>query len=181
MAADRQSMIARFAQLGWVLGPLSLVCVIACGGSPGDTSTAQSSAPPSAAAGTAVDPCALVTSAEAAQALGAAVGDAERPKESNIPPRLATCRYVAQRGQGVAVMTVMVRLSDSASEARSGFRSAREQFPNAEAVAGLGDEAFWIANQLNVLRGTVYVNITGDFDRATAQAVAETALKRLQS
>jgi hypothetical protein len=92
---------------------------------------------------------------------------------------LSTCRYVAQRGQGLAVLTVMVRSSDSASEARSGFQSAREQFPGAETVSGIGDEAFWVANQLNLLRGTVYVNITGDVDRAAAQSLAHVVLTRL--
>jgi hypothetical protein len=161
--------------------PLLLVSVVAAcaGGSQESASTSEGGSPPAATGGGAIDPCTLVTGVEAETALGAAVGDAERPKEANIPPRLATCRYVARSGERVAVMTVMVRLSDSPTEARSGFQSAREQFPDAEAVAGLGDEAFWIANQLNVLRGTVYVNITGDFDRGTAQSVAETALARL--
>jgi hypothetical protein len=121
-----------------------------------------------------------VTSAEATQALGAAVGPAERPKEANHPPRMATCRYVAPRGQGVAVMSVLVQRSDTADQARRGFQSAKEQFPGASAVPGLGDDAFAVANQLNVLKGPVYLNITGDFDLATSKTLAQSALERLR-
>ncbi len=44
---------------------------------------------------------------------------------------------------------------------------------------GLGESAFWYGNQLNVLQGRVCLNITGDFDLATASALASTALERL--
>lgn len=159
---------------------LTLVCMTtACGGASDETTRGGATPSSQAAATQATDPCSLVTAADAGSALGAPVGSPERPKEANIPPRLSTCRYVAQRGQGLAVLTVMVRSSDSASEARSGFQSAREQFPGAETVSGIGDEAFWVANQLNLLRGTVYVNITGDVDRAAAQSLAHVVLTRL--
>lgn len=161
---------------------LSFVCLVpACGGgAPDDTSAAGVTSAPPAPGQPSSDPCSLVTSEEAGKALGAPVGNPERPKEANIPPRLTTCRYVAQRGQGVAVMSIMVRRSDSGSEARAGFRAAREQFPQAETVPGLGDESFWFANQLNVLSGTVYLNITGDFDRAAAESLGQSALTRLE-
>jgi Protein of unknown function (DUF3558) len=163
---------------------LGLSCVLsACAGpgsAPGDkpSSAATQAAPQVSSAG--LDPCALVTSAEATQALGAAVGPAERPKEANHPPRMATCRYVASHGQGVAVMSVLVQLSDTANQAQRGFQSAKEQFPGAEVVPGLGDDAFAVANQLNVLKGTVYLNITGDFDLATSKTLAQSALERLR-
>jgi hypothetical protein len=37
-----------------------------------------------------------------------------------------------------------------------------------------------VANQLNVLQGTVYLNITGDFDLATSKTLAQRALQRLR-
>ena len=69
--------------------------------------------------------------------------------------------------------------SESDNEAQTGFQFARDQLPGASPVPGLGDEAFALANQLNVLRGRIYLNITGDVDPATARALAETALERL--
>jgi hypothetical protein len=163
---------------------LGLGCVLsACGGSGGAPANEASPAraqPATQVSSTEIDPCALVTSAEATQALGAAVGPAERPKEANHPPRMVTCRYVAPRGQGVAVMSVLVQRRDTANQARRGFQSAKEQFPGAAVVPGLGDDAFAMANQLNVLDGTVHLNITGDFDLATSKTLAESALQRLR-
>lgn len=183
MPEQLRSENARFTAVAYrILLTLSFVCLVpACGGgAPGDTPAAGATSSPPAAGQPSSDPCSLVTSEEAGKALGAPVGNPERPKEANIPPRLTTCRYVAQRGQGVAVMSIMVRRSDSGSEARAGFRAAREQFPKAETVPGLGDESFWFANQLNVLSSTIYLNITGDFDRATAESLGQSALKRLK-
>ena len=67
----------------------------------------------------------------------------------------------------------------SKGSVRSCRASAVWQFPDATVVPGLGDDAFAIANQLNVLHGTVYLNITGDFDLATSKALAQSALERL--
>jgi hypothetical protein len=152
---------------------LGVSCVLfACGGSgePPSTNTAA----------TAIDPCALVTTAEASQALGVTVGPPERPTEANHPPRMVTCRYTGPRGQGLAVMSVLVQMSDTADQARRGFQSAKDQFPGITVVSGLGDDAFAMANQLNVLQGTVYLNITGDFDVTVAKTLAQTALTRLR-
>jgi hypothetical protein len=179
LVTGRPRVLGEFRSL--VLG---LCCFLpACGGSggaPADNAASGAAQPPPQVSSAALDPCALVTSAEATQALGAAVEAAERPKEANHPPRMATCRYVAPRGQGVAVMSVMVQRSDTTDQARQGFQSAKEQFPSAAVVPGLGDDAFAVANQLNVLKGTVYLNITGDFDLATSRTLAQSALERLR-
>ena len=154
----------------------------ACGGAPDEPAAGERAAAgsvPAAASPEAIDPCSLVTRAEAGEALGGTAGEPERPAEANIPPVLATCRYTAPRGSAVAVMTVMVRRSADESESRIGFEQARDQFNGAEAVAGLGENAFWIGNQLHVLQGPVYLNITGDFDLTTARDLAATALQRL--
>jgi hypothetical protein len=158
-----------------------MTLVLGCGGAADDAADAAAAAGESAAAGgalTDIDPCSLVTQAEAGAALGASAGAGERPTEANLPPRLATCRYIAPRGQGLAVMTVMVRQGERESESRIGFDQAKSQFPGAETVPGLGENAFWFGNQLNVLQGRVYLNITGDFDLATARQLAATALQR---
>lgn len=151
----------------------------ACGGGeqPAAESSAASAAPAQAGS---TDPCALVTAAEAEAALGGTVGAPERPREANIPPALTTCRYVAPRGQGVAVLVVMVRRSRSAAEAQTGFRTTREVMPGAETVTGVGDQAFWVADGLHVLKGTTYVSFTGNVDRDAARKLADAALPRLQ-
>src|SRR5687768_16486354 len=77
----------------------------ACGGagsSPASDASSAGAQPALHVSSAGTDLGALVTSEEATQALGAAVGPAERPKEANHPPRMATCRYVAPPGNGVA-------------------------------------------------------------------------------
>ena len=147
------------------------LALLACG-------DANESASSDGAAADATDPCTLVTVEEAAQALGAPA-QADRPREANIPPRLATCRYTADRDPALAVMTVMVRQGYSDSEAKTGFESAREQFAQAEAVNGLGDQAFQLGDQLHVLSGVTHLTIAGDIERAAARSLAEQALGRL--
>jgi hypothetical protein len=167
--------------LGSVL--LGLLPVVgACGGGRDTAASdpASAASPSGAPAAADIDPCVLVTTQEASEALGAAAGAGERPREANYPPRMVTCRYTAPRGQGVAVMTVLVNRAETDSEARLGFQSARTQFPGAQVVPGLGDEAFYVGNQINALQGRVYLNITGDFDLPTARGVAERALQRLE-
>jgi hypothetical protein len=160
---------------------VALILASGCGGTADDSAGSTTTAEASASAGTLadIDPCTLVTQAEAGKALGGSVGEPERPKEANLPPRLVTCRYVAERGLGVAVMSVMVRQGERESESRIGFEQAMKQFPEAQAVEGIGQNAFWYGNQINVLQGRIYLNITGDFDLATARALASTALQRL--
>jgi hypothetical protein len=164
--------VACFGKLVRAAGVLSVAMTLqAC-------SDADESASSGEAAIAAIDPCLLVTPAEAAQALGAPA-EADRPREANIPPRLATCRYAADRDPALAVMTVMVRQGYSDSEAKTSFDLAREQFAQAEGVDGLGEQAFRLGDQLHVLSGTTHFTIAGDIDDAVARSLAEQALERL--
>ena len=125
------------------------------------------------------DPCGLVTEADALQALNAPISDTDRPIEANSE-YLATCRYVAPRGAGVAVMTVMVHGPESG---RAGFRSLREQPFEIEDVAGVGDGAFWIGDKLGtlyVIHGGVFFSIGGDLALDQAKTLALKAIDRLR-
>lgn len=164
---------------------LAAVTLLACGGDeappaaePDAAEPAVAATEPAAPAG-AIDPCALITPAEAAEALGATPNTTERPTEANHPPAMVTCRWVAPKGQAVAVMTLMVRTSADAASARIGFQAARDAYPGAAAVSGLGEDAYVFADQLNVLKGDVHLILTGDFDAATSRRLAESALQRL--
>ena len=76
-------------------------------------------------------------------------------------------------------MSLIVRHGYSDAEAQSGFQATREVMPGADSVAGLGDDAFWLADQLNVLVGRRQLTLAGDFDKATAERLARTAVSRL--
>jgi hypothetical protein len=125
------------------------------------------------------EPCELVNEAEAEQALGAPV-KTDRPPEANLPPRLASCRYTAERGAGLAVMTVMTRQGSSVSESKIGFASAKEQLEGVQVVQDVGDDAFQIGDQLHVLTGGVYLIIGGDIDAELAKQLAQSAVERLR-
>ncbi|MEX2125371.1 MAG: hypothetical protein WD795_15870 [Woeseia sp.] len=138
-----------------------------------DSSTAAKQA---ASSGVEIDPCALVTDAEAGEALGGTVETTERPPEANHP-NLATCRYVAPIGQKVGVLVVMVHSQEMSSY---GFQTAREQPFDVQSVSGVGDDAFWIGdvNTLYVLQGGLFLSIGGDVALGQMQTLATKALER---
>jgi hypothetical protein len=167
---------------GLQLSLVILFLMAACGG--GDRSAADASMARAEQAqptgGGENDPCALVTAGEAEQVL-AAPPEAERPSESNND-YLATCRYVAPRGQGVAVLAVSV----SRQNGPAGFENAKrmeEAGFKIQPVAGVGANAFWVGDPLHtlyVLHDTVYLDIGGDLQLEQARALALQAVERLR-
>jgi hypothetical protein len=168
-----------------------------CG--PDDPDASASSRSPGPQAVNEIDPCMLVTTAEAVESLGVATAEADRPSEANTETRsesysggedtvvrLRTCRYIGERGQAVAVLTVMVRQSSSTAESEIGFESLRETYELATGVTdvpGLGDQAFWLDETpggLHVLDGGLKLSISGDINAGQARALAAKALERLQ-
>jgi hypothetical protein len=77
----------------------------------------------------------------------------------------------------MSVLTITVRTGSSPSESKSGFESTKEMFEDAEAVPGIGDDAFWIGDQLNILKGNVYL-IIGGVPQDKAKTLAQKALGR---
>lgn len=146
-----------------------------------------------------IDACALVTTAEAARALGVATAEAQRPSEANMERRsqsysggedmvirLRTCRFTGDRDPTVAVLTVMVRHSSAPIESKIGFQGMRETYAGGGGVTdmpGLGEQAFWIdefPGGLHVLHGGLQLTISGDIDAGDARDLAARALERLR-
>jgi hypothetical protein len=146
-----------------------------------------------------IDACALVTTAEAAGALGVATAEADRPSEANMERRsqsysggedtvirLRTCRFTGERGLTVAVLTVMVRQSSDPIESRIGFEGLRETYAESVGVTdmpGLGEQAFWMdefARGLHVLHRGLQLSISGDIDVENARDLTTRALERLR-
>ena len=148
-------------------------------------STAQEDVSPESAPAGEIDPCTLVTPAEAAEALGVANVGLERPAAANTPLRLGTCLYSAEVGQGLAVMNVMVRYGYSLAEASVGFEGMRETYAETSGVVDvpdLGEQAFWIGDlsQLWVLKGIIQLGVSGDIPLEKARVLAGTAVERLE-
>jgi hypothetical protein len=146
-----------------------------------------------------IDACTLVTTAEAARALGVATAEAERPSEANMERRsqsysggedtvirLRTCRFTGERDQTVAVLTVMVRHSSDPIESKIGLEGMRETYAEGVGVTdmpGLGEQAFWLDEfhrGLYVLHGGLQLSISGDIDAEDARDLAARALERLR-
>jgi hypothetical protein len=91
-----------------------------------------------ALSGAGLDPCSLITQAEAEAALGL---KAEGPQKDSGFGQFAQCQYTAsgERVTDVRSATVQVHPVDFASK-RKAFADAGEKI---EPIAGIGDAAFW--------------------------------------
>lgn len=160
------------------LSTLALVCAtFACGG---ESTPEPASSTPAAAADSGpapVDACALVTQAEADKILGAPAKQ-DRPAEANHPPHLVACRYTAERGRGLAVLSLLVRTGYSDTEAKTTFEETRK-LDTTQPVSGLADEAFWLADQLWVRKGLHSLTFSGNIERGAAEELAKQAVARL--
>jgi hypothetical protein len=138
------------------------------------TPAAQSSSP----ATVEIDPCALVTKAEAEAVLGAPSGEPETYFDSER----ASCRY--ETSSGLDVVSVGVTIYESEEDAEDSFQFALDvnRYPE---VGGIGDRAYQSPiNDITVLTGRyeLSVDVTvkgGDADFPEARELAAKAVARL--
>ena len=110
-------------------------------------------AAPQPAAGE-LDPCALLTKAEAEGILGASLGEQER---QTVGP-FETCIYGDDIGNYVQVQVSSDVYTQSTFD--DAMQSAAEQLDiEAMPVSGLGDKAYWLAGILWVQKGDVSLNL----------------------
>ena len=118
--------------------------------SPGAEETAT--APPQASGGE-IEPCALVTQADAEEILGVSLGEQER---QTVGP-FETCIYGDVTGNYVQVQVSDAVYTESTFD--DAMQAAAEQVDiEAEPVSGLGDKAYWLAGVLWVQKGDVSLN-----------------------
>ncbi|HYJ83545.1 MAG TPA: hypothetical protein VEW26_11980 [Allosphingosinicella sp.] len=193
----------------WRLALLGSVALAAqgcgSGGSEAEPAFANDGGPAPAAA--ASDPCALVTKEEVAAAIGekvvAAKPDGEAcGYETEDAMASSVTVEVARTGGGEAMKTArdaagaLGRIGGEMAKGEGAEAQAGEAIAEGGAVSGLGDEAFFGANQqLHVLKGDSYLAVTpptmrsrmsggnpllsGEQKKAMARAIAEKALGRL--
>ncbi len=125
------------------------------------TSAPANAQPPS---NSTIDPCALLTKADAEVALGQPVNDAERPTQEGANDTITACRYKVQDSSSYAsaMVVVLVPLDGQADSAKTHFEAdkkiSQSMLGPTLDVPGVGDSAYWVgssANQLTVLRGSV--------------------------
>ena len=168
---------------------LALACVLAgCGPSGGGGKAAPAPAAPARQ----IDPCALLTDADAQAALGGPVGQLmmtsvlDDARNSSGDP--AQCGYGLQDDASRTVRLEVRPMADAA-RAQGALDSARSVLAasGVQDVPGLGDAAFWAGgaiHQLHLRRGSVGVVVTcdpgpGKDPLAVAKGVAQKALGRL--
>jgi hypothetical protein len=119
--------------------------------SAGETQTPAETAQPAAGE---LDPCALVTKADAEGILGASLGEQER---QTVGP-FETCIYGDDIGN-----YVQVQASDdvyTGSTFDDAMQAAAEELDiEAKPVSGLGDKAYWLVGVLWVQKGDVSLNV----------------------
>jgi hypothetical protein len=162
-----------------------LFLMIACGtNSPKETSGSSSSTPASkqtkaggnakssAADTSRIDPCALVTKAEAAQALGEIKNEAETRTGLHNEKR---CGYSNMNGGEVSFGVYGADLWESKRMAAEGL--------DTEDLVGLGEEAFSVKRgttvQLYVRKEGVVLDVNSTAGKEAARRMAEKALDRI--
>jgi hypothetical protein len=185
------------------------LAVQACGADSGEENRAAlpASGNGSASAATASDPCALVPKEEVAEAIGEAVVQAkadgaacsyetEDAMASSVKLEVARTGGAAEMQAARDAAGVLGRIGGKMADGKGAEAQAGEALAEGRAVPGLGDQAFFGANQqLHVLKGDSYLAVSpptmrsrmgggnpllsDDQKRAMARAIAEKALARL--
>ena len=119
-----------------------------------------------------IDPCALVTKAEAMQVLGEIKNDAETRTGLHNEKR---CGYSNMNGNEVSFGVYGADLWESKRTASQGL--------DTEDLSGLGEEAFSVrrgtTHQLYVRKGGAILDINSNAGKETASRLAEKALARM--
>src|SRR5688500_18450930 len=188
----------------------TLICGLAlaaqgCGSEPGGDNAAALEASDNASAE--ADPCALVTREVVTAAIGETVVKAQSAGEGcsyeTEDAMASSVKVEARRTGGASEMQaareaagVLGRIGGKLAEGNGAEAQAGEAMAEGGAAPGLGDQAFFGANQqLHVLKGDSYLAVTpptmrsrmsggnpllsDDQKRAMARAIAEKALPRL--
>lgn len=119
---------------------------------------------------TKVDPCTLLTKAEAAAALGEAAKDGEYPKQVVVDPLgISSCLFGAVAPASIGLVQVQLIQNGSMDEktrkhgmtAKRIFEEARKLSDgSARPVAGVGDEAMLEGFDIRVLKGDSHLYIS---------------------
>lgn len=149
--------------------------------SPAQATAAPSPATP--AAGDGPDPCALVTQPEAEAVLGGASA-APRTQRTAL---LSQCQYAPAGPNDDPTDAVTVQIFPSSGPLTWPLRrdTFKKTNPTVQAVAGVGDEAFWVGDQSALFvtsRGVIFdvrVPGSGATALANAKALAQKAVARL--
>jgi hypothetical protein len=142
-----------------------------------------------------LDPCTLLTKADAESILGKPVMDATHPITADATFEVRSCEYRVTGGTALDNATLIYTVSSEgdAATAKTAFdtgkKDAQKSWNAAPVdVPGLGDEAYWVGgagNNVSVLKGPIYITLSastykGDSPPAAIITLAKTVLSRLK-
>lgn len=126
-----------------------------------------------------LDPCTLVTAADAEHVLGAPVDQPQRAANDVN----AVCIYRARRGSPPPSLSLQLTEATSEEAASAALRDAKEGLAGLapEELSGVGDEAFWMERmkQLHARKGNVWFTLVGDAPRTALVELARVIVARL--
>jgi len=97
----------------------------------------------------ALDPCTLITKAEVEAATKMTVAAGVKSQVAN----LAICEFADPKAPATKIATLNVLVGAKPADAKGAFDLAKSNAASVEAVAGVGDQAYW-DKYLRILRAT---------------------------
>lgn len=159
-APAHRSRTHRFTTLS--VGSVALLATLlaACGGGDdGGSATTPAPETPSAsatkepAAVTGSGACEYVSTAEASDLAASPVKDGVNRSLDSGPVTFEYCDYIFDPGNSPGVSVAVADLTGSSSEMFASFRQSKSTESDYQVVRGVGDEAFFAGQNLNVRKG----------------------------
>lgn len=166
---------------------LSIALLLAgCGGAPAPaantpakTATAPSTPP---AAVKLIEPCDLISKAEAQQYIGQPMKDAEKKETPAVGLKLCVYSTVSE-GSGKYLqigITQQAFMPNNGQTPKAIYDTLKGNFPNALKVSGIGDDAFITPPGLNLLKGNYYLTVAvGNSNDPKNQELLKTIGKKI--
>lgn len=132
-----------------------------CGSNSSPTSQTPAKPQPVPVASAKIEPCALISKAEAEQYIGQPLKDAEKKETPAVGLKLCVYNTVAE-GSGKLLqlgITQQSFMSGSNQTPKSLYEALKNNFKNAVKVDGVGEDAFIAPPGLHVLKGGYYLTI----------------------
>jgi hypothetical protein len=158
----------------FVIIALVLVTVVLPGCKDGNSTTGNSQ-------GKIIDPCELISKADAEQLAGEVFKDAEKKENKVVGQKI--CLYDSAKEDSFRLfqisLTQQAFMPNNGQSPKAIYDALKANFPNAAKVDGIGDDAFIAPPGLHVLAGDYYITIAvGNSDNPKNRQILKAAGKK---